>query len=208
MGVISSKVNICNLALSKLGNTNSIENIDTGTKPLEKIFAQWYDVVRQKALKEQQPNFAMARRLVAQDVNSTPDFGYEFAYEYPQDCLRLLGIGNVEDKENTYSVEGNAILTDEDFTEDGLPIRFIEDITDVSKFTSEFVLVFATMLADKVCYQVTEDDNKKQIIKVEMKTEKAEASSLSGMENRPIRITHSKFLKARTSNFPKNNNKK
>ena len=212
MAALTTKSEICNIALSKLGNRGTVENIDTPTKASEKTFAKWYDIVRQLALKEQKPNFAQERRIVGQDLTKTPPFGYSFAFEYPQDCLALLGIGEQTLKRNNYSVENNAIFINDDFGEEyvdnGLPIRFIKDVTDVSKFSAEFVLVFASMLADKVCYEITEDDTKKQIVQTDMKSEKASASALSGQENRPIKINNSRFKAARRVWQPNFNDKR
>ncbi len=207
MGAVQTKAEVCNLALGKLGQRGTIENIDTPTKPAEKVFAKWYNIVRQLALKEQKPNFALGRRIVALDLTKTPPFGYEFAFEYPQDCLALLGVGEIKNKLNNTSVENNAIFINDDigndYETDGLPIRFIKDESDVSKFSTEFVLVFASMLADKVCYEITEDDTKKQIVQQDMKTEKASASGLNGQENKPIKINNSRFKASRRVWQPK-----
>lgn len=202
MSAVTSKAQICNIALGQLGNRGSVENIDTPRKPQEIVFAKWYDLMREVALKEQKPNFSIERRVVAEDSSVIIPFGYSKAYEYPADCLHLLGIGDVEDKFNNHAVEGNVIYTVDDGTNTGLNIRFIKDITDVSQFSSEFVMVLATMLAEKACYEVTEDDNKKQITKNNLRIEKASAASLSGQENRPIRINNSKFKASRTIDNP------
>lgn len=207
MSVVSAKVNICNLALSRLGNYGSIEDIAIPTKPTEKIFHRWYDVVRQKALKEMIPNFSLSRRRVAQDTTATPPFGYDYAYKYPEDCLKLLGIGSPETKKNTYSVEGRNIFTNDDYTSDGLPIRFIKDITDVGMFSSEFISAFALMLAKQTCMEITQDPQKFKQIHDELIGEKSNASALSGQENRPIRINRSKFAQSRSTDYPSNYDK-
>ena len=62
--------------------------------------------------------------------------------------------------------------------------------------------------ADKCCYQLTEDDNKKQIVTALTKGEKAGAASLSSQENRPIRRNDSKFQAARMVNNPVGNLKR
>jgi len=208
MGVFGTKAEVCNIALAKLGQRGTIENIDTPEKDVEKVFAKWYDVVRQLALQEQKPNFAIERRTVAENSSITVSPTDAFAFEYPSDCLAVLGIGEQQDKANDYWIEGysggKVIYTKYDYTTDGMPIRFIKDVTDVSKFTSEFVLTFASMLADKVCYEVTEDDTKKKIIGVDMKLEKASSASLNAQENRPIKINNSKYKQARKVSFPTN----
>ncbi len=201
MGVVNVAEEVCNIALGKLGVRDTVLNIDDPDTPLEKIFAKVYHSIRQLALKEQKPNFAIRRRTVAENsaVSVTPSDAY--AYEYPADCLALLGVGEQEEKENTYWVEGYSgglvIYSKEDFTTDGMDIRYIHDVSDVSIFSAEFVLVFAAMLADRTSYEITEDDTKKQIISADKKAEKASAASLNAQENRPIKINNSKFMAAK-----------
>lgn len=211
MGVFGSKNEICNLALAKLGHRGTVENIDTGEKPAEKVFTKWYDVVRQLALKEQKPNFALERRVISQNLNVTVLPDDAFAYSYPSDCLALLGEGEQQDKTNNYWVEGYegglVIYSREDYTEDGMTIRFVKDVEDVTRFTSEFVMVFAAMLADKICYEITEDDTKKQLIQKDKLAEKSSAAAINSQENRPIKINNSKWKQSRTIDFPTNHDK-
>ena len=87
------------------------------------------------------PNFAIARKRVARIVE-TPPYPFGYSYEYPSDCLKVLGIGAVEDKRNNYTVENNRIYTDVLY-EDGLPLRYIKDFTDVSLMSPEFKIGFS-----------------------------------------------------------------
>ncbi len=201
-----SKVEVCNLALSRLGNRDNVANIDAPSTPFERAFAIWYDVCRQFMLKKLMPNFALGRDVIAL-LDETPSFGYTYVYQYPKDCLKVLGFGDVQDKENVYSIEGNRILTDE-YYEDGLPLRYIKDITDVSQFSPEFVMALSAELAEKVSLQITQDAEKLTAMNTLKKLDQSEASALNGQENRPVRINRSKFKQARTSDNPENFNKK
>lgn len=201
-----SKIQICNLALSRLGNRDSVNNIDTPSTPFERAFAIWYDVCRQFMLKKLMPNFALTRDVVAA-IDETPAFGYAYVYQYPKDCLKVLGVGNVQDKQNNYSVEGNKIYTDEVY-EDGMELRYVKDETDVTKFSSEFIMALSAELAEKVSLQITQDGDKLTAMNVLKKSDQSEASALNGQENRPIRINRSKFRQARIVDNPENFNKK
>lgn len=204
---MSSKVAICNLGLSRLGNYGSLENIDTPTKSAEAVFAKWWDFTRQLALKELIPNFAISRRKLAQDAN-TPAFGYSTQFAYPSDCLRLLGIGEAQYKENNHSIEGGYILTD-DYSEDDdgnvyLPIRFIIDVTDTSKYTPEFVEALSWYLAYTTNMEITQDTDKQVYFEKVIGLKKSVASAMNAQENPPIRINNSKFKAARTTRNPVN----
>jgi len=202
----ASKSEICNLALSRLGNFGDISDIDTPTNSQEQVFAKWYDVIRQKVLKSMVPNFAMRRRTVAQ-LATTPAFGYGYAYEYPDNCLKVLGIDESQEKKNDYAIENNQILTDEN-AEDGLPIRYIFDEEDVSKFTDDFVMLLSWELANNVCMEITQDLERQTYIEKVLPRKRAEVGAVDSQENRPIRVNRSKFRQARVQDFPTVTDKK
>lgn len=204
--MITSKVQICNMALSHLGNYGTVENIDTPTTEKEITFSLWYDVSRQAFLKLTMPNFSLKRRRVAQVIEPAV-FGFSKVYEYPNDCLKLLGIGEIEEKENNYVVEGNRIYTDEDYP-DGLPIRFIGDISDVTKMSPEFKIGLSWFLAGHTAMDITQDLNKATMIEKILPEKMSTLSGLNAQENMPIRISRSRFRQARYSYDSKNGTKK
>jgi hypothetical protein len=197
---ITSKVELCNLALSHLGNYGSITNIDTPTESKEITFALWYDISRQVLLKTVMPNFALKRQVVGliaeTDAQKVQRFGSAYAYQYPANCLKVLGIGNVEDKENNFSVEDNMILTDEAYTT-GLPIRFVRDVSDVNSMSVEFKLLLAMYLAIKTCLEITQDPQKLLALKRDLPAEMSILSGMNAQENQPIRKSVSRFRAGR-----------
>lgn len=199
------KTQIANLALSRLGNYDSLSDIEIPVTQQEKVFAKWYETARKFTIRELEPSFAKTRRMIAKDTNSPP-FGYTNQYVYPSDCLKVLGFGEIAQKRNVYSIEGNFILTDE-FDGEALPLRFIEDTSDVTKFTPEFVILMSFMLAYYACMEITQDKDKLLTLEKLLPTKKGEAGAIDGQENRPIRITRSLFKEARISDFPVNSEK-
>lgn len=198
---INSKVQLCNMTLSHLGNYGTIDDIDAPVSDKEIIFSLWYDIARQTFLKMTMPNFSLARKNVAQ-LAITPPSPFGYAYEYPKDCLKLLGIGNVEDKENNYSVESNMILTDVLY-EGGAPIRYIKDVVDVTEMSPEFKVGFSWYLSDIVCLDITQDLSRAQQISQMLPEKMSTLSGLNAQENKPIRISHSRFKQARYTGFAK-----
>lgn len=197
---MNTKTEICNLAQSRLGNTSLISDIDDPQTPAEKAYAKWYDICRQDLLKTMMPNFALSRVLCAQ-LSTTPTFGWSYAYQYPTNCLKALGIGEVAEKENNYAIEGRKILSDEDY-EDGVELRYIKDETDVSKFSPEFIMLLSWALAYNCCVEITKDYEKLSYIEKVMPSKMSAVSSVNAQENRPIRINQSKFKQARTVDYP------
>jgi hypothetical protein len=203
--IVLSKESICNLALSRLGSYGGVTDIDNPKLPAEIACAKWWDVVRRYALKELAPNFALDRSNIAADATA-PAFGYSYRYRKPASCLKVLGFGEIRDKKNNFTVEGEYILTD-DASGEALQLRFVTDIEDVSKWYPEFITEFSFILGYYVNMEITQDLGKQSSLEQLLPLKKAEASALSGQENRPIRITESKFKKARYDSSPSNSEK-
>ncbi|MCK5612048.1 hypothetical protein KAR91_59810 [Candidatus Pacearchaeota archaeon] len=203
---ITSKSQICQMAISQLGNYPSILDIDTPTTDPELIMAVWYDILRQFVLKMLMPNFALDRLSVAK-LSETPSGGYAYYYEYPKSCLKILGIGDVQNKQNNYAVVGNKIATDED-AEDGLDIRIIRDIEDVNEFSPEYKLLLAQYIAAYTCLAITQDTTKAKMLRTALPQELSAASGLNAQENTPIRISRSRFKASRDNDSPTYTDKK
>lgn len=208
---INSKVDECNLALSSLGNYGTVSNIDTPTNDKERAFALWYDICRQFTLKLLMPNFSLERVIVGQ-LEEVPAFGYAYFYEYPNYALKVLGVGEVQDKENNYTIESTplgvqAIAHDYDYTE-GMPIRIIKDVTDINRFSPEAKLLLAQYLAAYTCIAITQDAVKANKLKSELPAEISSASGMNAQENMPIRISRSRFKASKFSFNPQNTDKR
>ena len=191
----NSKIDICNMALGQLGNYGTINDIDTPTTEKEKTFSLWYDVSREALLKMVKPNFALHRRVLAK-LSETPAFGYANVYEYPSDFLHILGIGNIEDKANTYTIEGNRLYTDEQYLE-GLPLRGVLNFTDVSLMPSDFKILLSVYLAANTAQTITQDASKtKQMLDI-FTYNLGAVAGMQAQENMPIRISRSRIEIAR-----------
>jgi len=202
---ITSKVELCNMANGRLGNYSSISDIDNPKTSLEVAYALWYDIARQSFLKISMPNFSMARKRVA-EASGTPPYPFKRQYEYPSDCLKVLGIGSIDEKKNDYSIENNMIYTDVGYI-DGLPLRYIRDVKDVSEMSPEFKIEFSWYLASCVALEITGDTGKVQMIESILPSKLSSMSGINAQENRPIRISRSKFKQSRYG-YPVSDNKR
>lgn len=203
MSAVTSKVQICNLANSGVGNRNTIMNIDTPKTDKEFVFAQWYDPIRQLCLKTLMPNFALDRVVVStKTVPTAYANSYTAALEYPNDCLKLLGLGDIDftdDKKPT--VEGNTIYTNLDVTSGGY-LRIVKDITDVTMFTPEFVIYFASELGKRTALAITQDPTKKKMAMADAAVDAMNTTALNAQENKPVRRSVSRFRAARYLQSP------
>ena len=190
-----AKSEICNLALSRLGDKKTVENIENPTTQTEKTFRKWYDVTRRATLRKVMPSFARIRKAWAKS-DYEPDFGYKYAYDYRSDCVKVLGIGNLDDPDNDYVVEGNHILTNSDYP-NGLPVRYVQDVTDLSKMDDSFIELFSYMLAYNVAPEITESSTMLQYLQNIIPIKVAEYIAITSQENKPIIIKKSRLANAR-----------
>lgn len=204
---INSKVELCNMALGHCGITGSVNNIDSPSNSKEVTFSLWYDIVRQNLLKALIPNFAIKRDTVAKIVE-TPKFGYQYVYAAPSNSIRLLGVGDIEDKlDQRISYESGKIYTD-DLWDGGMQVRFVEDVTDVTRFTPEFKHLFSLELASVTCLPLTQSLEKKAMVDKQLVAYRQSASGINAQENPPIRRSESRFRAARNMDVARNASKK
>lgn len=206
----NSKVEICNMALNEMSIDETVENIDIPQTSKEKSFAQIYDTVRQIALKEMMPNFALARDLLA-ELPDKPAFGYGKAYQYPKNCLKFLGVGNIEEKDevryNVESVNGKLCITT-DYEYGALPARYIEDVKDETRFDAMFELYLALELASRLALKLTQNQGVKDRIDAALVEHKMSLGAMNAQENPPIRVSRSKWKAARYGGTTNVNRKK
>ena len=214
MSYFNSKIQICNLAAGAQGLKNSINNIDTPTSDKEIVFAQWYDITRQQCLKFLMPNFALQRVILAalpevpvayqsQGAGSygCSQGGYGYAYAVPSNCLKVLGLGPIDSEETKPTIEGNIIFTNVYYA-NGPVLRFIADVTDVTQFSADFIMVFATVLGKLTAMVNTQDPAKKASLLKDAMQEWMNSTAQNAQENKPIRKSRSRFREARRTNNP------
>jgi hypothetical protein len=201
MASINTPEWICNLANGSLGLKNSINNITTPRTDKEINFAQWYDLIRQYLLKTLMPNFALYRLKVSQITlpDAYTDY-YAYGYEYPVRCLKLLGLGAIDCTRDPPTVESGMILTNNLYA-DGAPLRFVDDVTDVTRFTPDFTMAFVFVLAKCTALSNTQDPGKKTSMMKDALAEFLNTTAQNAQENKPVRVSHSRFRTARYSRF-------
>ena len=128
--------------------------------------------------------------------NYTPAFGYKFAYDYRSDCVKILGIGNMDTPDTDYVVEGNYVFSNGEYP-DGLPVRYIKDIEDAGLFDDSFIELFSLQLAYNVAPEVTESTGRLQYLTQILPSKIAEVIAVNSQENKPFIIKNSRLKNAR-----------
>ena len=174
MAVPTSKVDIANRALKKLG-----QPLITALPPSENNKAavainNMFEPIRNNLLRMHPWNFAIKRATLAK-LSSTPAWGWSYEYGLPGDFLCLIDV-----KDNIkHAIESNKILTDEDGT---IGIRYVYKVEDTSQFDPTFSEAFATKLALELVEDITNSNTKKQILMQQFEMHMADARSRDGRE--------------------------
>lgn len=198
-----SSVDIANLALAKLG-AGRIENLNEDSDAA-RICNLLYDQCRSEILTGYNWSFALRRQALPALV-TPPAFGFNYAYEMPTGCLRLLQVGetypphdysiSVQCRNNLYEVENNQILTD---LEAPLKIYFVYDVTDTTQFSRPFVNYLATKIAFEACETLTQSNTKKQVLASELKIATNTAIAIDRTQNPPQSLQDGSWVDSRVS---------
>lgn len=158
---MASEVDICNLALARLGDTANVSSIDPpeGSAQAEHC-ARFYPIARDSLLEMHAWKFA-TRRVQLAKLAVAPD-NWSFAYAIPNGALKLLAVlppGGTDDDAQPYEVEvidgsSPTILTDQA----DASLRYIARVTDTTKFSPLFVDALAWLLASYLAGPVIKGD--------------------------------------------------
>ena len=148
---MASEVDICNLALARLGDNATVASIDPpeGSAQAEHC-ARFYAIARDSLLEMHAWKFATRRVQLAK--LTVPSWDWSFAYAEPTGALKLLGVlsatASNDDETQPYEAESDAngaaiILTNQE----DASLRFVARVTDTTKFSPLFVDALAWLLA-------------------------------------------------------------
>jgi hypothetical protein len=138
---MASQTAICNQALIQVGH-DTLADVDDSTPRGRKLLAAW-PIVLDALLAAHAWGFA-TRRVALQQSATVPVWGYDYAYQLPSDCLRLLEVY----PDSAYQLESGQILSDED----EMSIKYVCRVTQTGLFSPLFALALADALAVQVCY--------------------------------------------------------
>ena len=159
---IASEVDICNLALARLGDNATVASIDPpeGSAQAEHC-ARFYAAARDSLLEMHAWKFATRRVQLAK--LTVPSWDWSFAYAEPTGALNLLGVlsatASNDDETQPYEAESDAtgaaiILTNQE----SASLRFVARVTDTTKFSPLFVDALAWLLASYLAGPVLKGD--------------------------------------------------
>lgn len=160
---MSSKADICNLALSHLGVSTEINDLDTERSQEAQTCRRFYDQTRQELLRDFPWQFATQRKTLARvATDPTDDWGY--SYRFPSDVLTLHRVQTSLGRLTPRSLQIPFALGSDTsgrlvYTDDSAGVFFATmDVTDPAMFTPDFVQLFALKLAAWIAPRITNGD--------------------------------------------------
>lgn len=172
-----SEVQICNMALTKIG-VDRIISLDDAIKQAE-LCKESYPVIRDEFLGSHPWNFSITRTSLAAE-STAPTWGFSKQFPLPADCLRVLEV----DTDFDWVREGNKILTDEPV----LYIKYIKKEVDVSKYNPTFSEALSCHLAAHLCYSLVQSTTLREQLLAEAKAKSQTARSFDAQEGTPQKV--------------------
>lgn len=183
-----SVIEICNSALWKIG-ANRIVSLDDGSKEANACNDR-FEPCKRAVLRMHPWNCAMKRATLAA-LSTTPEFGYSFECPLPSDFIRVFGVS--PETEPDYRIEGKSILSDVE----SLDLKYVYDVTDLTKFDDLLCEAVAFYLAWDICYAITQSLQLKESMKQDMKAAISKARSADSQEEPTQELGAEYFLEAR-----------
>ena len=181
---------ICNMALSNLGLSNNVTDIDDPTTQTEKIFAQYYQLVLNKVLKRERPQFAIYDETLIPTQFSDDSWHY-IVPSYALEILRING------QTEGWTIEHGEIIFIDSLAKsqsgNNIEIKYVRALTDTGLFTDEFVELFAWELAGYCCGRLTQDTAMLQLAMAGCQTARQEYQTINLRSAKPRLKTQSKF---------------
>ena len=159
---MSSVIDICNLALSHLGDTATVASIDPpeGSAQAEHC-SRFYPVARDAMLELFNWKFATRRATLA--LLTADSWDWNYAYGKPADALKILAVlpanASSDDESAEFDIESDTsgttvILTDEE----GASLKYIALVTDTIVFPPLFVMALSWQLASLLAGPILKGD--------------------------------------------------
>lgn len=154
---MASAIDICNLALSHLGDIANVSDFNEGSAQADHC-RNFYPIARDLVLEAHSWDFA-TRRIAMAQPSTAPPSSWSYAYVLPSDCLRALAVLDINFDERTTQ---NFIIESQD---DGTRVlytnmvnatlRYTVKVTDTTKFTPLFQDTLAWLLASYLAGPIT-----------------------------------------------------
>jgi hypothetical protein len=174
-----SEVAVASMAASMLDEFRLVD-LDQDD-PMSRFFAREFGQVRDEVI-QLYPWHAFSKRKQLTPETEAPEFGWDYAYNYPSDCIRLLPLrqdGLLNGNDIPHEIEGRQILCDVPTV---LPVRYLFRQTNMAKWPPLTARVLAARLARYASTRVTGKSSYFQKCDQEFKMALTEATAADTLE--------------------------
>lgn len=172
---MASEVDICNLALNEIGESQIIDL--TENSKAGRLCNLVYSDTRDAVLREHPWNFAIKRAELAR-LTTDPIFDFDAQFQLPADCLRVI---RTDDDLDPYRIEGQRLLS----VNDSVKIEYISRVEDTTKFDSLFVETLSVRIGAKLAYNLSDNNALTQLLEQKYRDRVKQARSMDGQEGIP-----------------------
>ncbi len=152
---MSSKVQICNLALARI-NGSRITSLTDNTNEAKLCNLLFNDIADEVMMEGPWPS--VISRATLNLTTNTPEFGFTFEFQLPTSpfCLRVITI-NKDDTGGsingplTFRIEGNKLLANVN----DIKIEYISRVTDTQSFDPALRRAIVSRLSSELSYPLT-----------------------------------------------------
>jgi hypothetical protein len=147
---MASKVDICNMALSRLSCKPIISLSDNTTEA--KTLNIIYDMVAENVM-ALGPWTSCTKRATLAQLTDTPDWGYTYQYQLPTDpkFIKCLLLNECKKGDIDFAIEGDKLLCNETTAQ----IKYIALITDTESYDAYLRQAITERLICEMAYQKT-----------------------------------------------------
>jgi len=185
----ASEVSICSNALLMLGD-NPINSF-TEASPRARLAANLWDSVRDAVLRAHPWNCAVKRAVLAPDAE-TPAFDWDFQFELPHDCLRILSVG-LRGQESSWLVESGKLLCNDN----PVALRYIWKNKNPARWDSLLVQAMTVAMRAVFAQPTTGSTSLEQLVQAELKDLIRQARATDGQEEPPQMMGDERLMSAR-----------
>ena len=149
---MASTVDICNGALNQLGATTILSLTEDSKNA--RLCNSRYTQVRDAVFRSHPWN-CLQKRVELASSTTTPAWGYNFKFDLPGDCLRLL---RILDFDSNYQVEGRSILSNNET----MKILYISRVEDPNQYDELLRETLSAALGSDIAYAITSNNTTSQ----------------------------------------------
>jgi len=178
---MANRVSISNLALTILG-ADRITSLEDNSENARRLTAI-YDYCAEDVLRLHPWNFAIQRQQLAQ-LSTTPTFEYDYEYQLPSNCLRIIEVSDGDNIITDYKIEGKKLLANDT----SVYLKFIYNVTDPNQYTSQFIMVLSARLAAELAYAISNNKANAELIMNIYKERLENAKEIDAQESSSVKV--------------------